>query len=128
MFTGEYERLLDEKGRLVLPPTFRRHLVNAAFLTKSLEDPCLLVYSEEEIGKAATRLIEQVKKNQVSPHALAILLECISSPYCLIIRESSEIVKPLTISSALRSVAVFILISNGPSERNENPREGVSSW
>ena len=69
MFTGEYERLLDEKGRLVLPPTFRRHLVNAAFLTKSLEDPCLLVYSEEEIGKAATRLIEQVKKNQVSPHA-----------------------------------------------------------
>ena len=69
MFTGEHERLLDEKGRLVLPPTFRRHLVNAAFLTKSLEDPCLLVYSEEEIGKAAERLIEQVKNNQVSPHA-----------------------------------------------------------
>ena len=69
MFTGEYERLLDEKGRLVLPPTFRRHLVNAAFLTKSLEDPCLLVYSEEEIQKAAERLIEQVQLNDVSPHA-----------------------------------------------------------
>ncbi|MAS99645.1 MAG: hypothetical protein CL500_03205, partial [Actinobacteria bacterium] len=26
MFTGEHERLLDEKGRLVLPPNFRRYL------------------------------------------------------------------------------------------------------
>ena len=69
MFTGEHERLLDEKGRLVLPPTFRRRLVRAAFLTKSPNDPCLLVYSEEEIGKATERLIEQVQKNEVSPHA-----------------------------------------------------------
>jgi MraZ protein len=72
MFTGEHERLLDEKGRLVLPPMFRRHLVNAAFLTKSLEDPCLLVYSEEEIGKAAGRLIEQVQRKDVSAHAQRI--------------------------------------------------------
>jgi MraZ protein len=69
MFTGEHERLLDEKGRLVLPPMFRRHLVNAAFLTKSLEDPCLLVYSEEEIEKVAGRLIEQVQQKDVSTHA-----------------------------------------------------------
>ena len=60
MFTGEHDRLLDEKGRLVLPPNFRRHLQDAAFIAKSLEAPCLMVYSAEEIEKVAERLIEQV--------------------------------------------------------------------
>ena len=69
MFTGEHERLLDEKGRLVLPPNFRRHLQDAAFIAKSLEAPCLMVYSAEEIEKVAERLIEQVQSKKVTADA-----------------------------------------------------------
>ena len=39
VFTGEHERLLDEKGRLVLPPLFRRYIVETCFLTRSGSDP-----------------------------------------------------------------------------------------
>ena len=69
MFTGEHERLLDEKGGLVLPPNFRRHLQDAAFIAKSLEAPCLMVYSAEEIEKVAERLIEQVQGKKVTADA-----------------------------------------------------------
>ena len=69
MFTGEHQRLLDEKGRLVLPPNFRRHLQDAAFIAKSLEAPCLMVYSAEEIEKVAERLIEQVQGKKVTADA-----------------------------------------------------------
>ena len=69
MFTGEHERLLAEKGRLVLPPNFRRHLQDAAFIAKSLEAPCLMVYSAEEIEKVAERLIEQVQGKKVTADA-----------------------------------------------------------
>ena len=69
MFTGEHERLLDEKVRLVLPPNFRRHLQDAAFIAKSLEAPCLMVYSAEEIEKVAERLIEQVQGKKVTADA-----------------------------------------------------------
>ena len=66
MFTGEHERLLDEKGRLVLPPNFRRYLQEAAFIAKSLQAPCLMVYSSDEIQKVAERLIEQVQTKKVN--------------------------------------------------------------
>ena len=69
MFTGEHERLLDEKGRLVLPSNFRRHLQDTAFLTKSLQAPCLMVYSSSEIEKAAARLTEQVQQKSVAADA-----------------------------------------------------------
>ena len=69
MFTGEHERLLDEKGRLVLHPNYRSHLQDAAFIAKSLEAPCLMVYSAEEIEKVAERLIEQVQGKKVTADA-----------------------------------------------------------
>ena len=69
MFTGEHERLLDEKGRLVLPSNFRRHLQDTAFLTKSLQAACLMVYSSSEIEKAAARLTEQVQQKSVAADA-----------------------------------------------------------
>ena len=52
-----------------LPPNFRRHLQDAAFIAKSLEAPCLMVYSAEEIEKVAERLIEQVQGKKVTADA-----------------------------------------------------------
>ena len=69
MFTGENDRLLDEKGRIVLPSNFRRHLKDAAFIAKSLQAPCLMVYSADEIEKVAERLIEQVQTKKVTADA-----------------------------------------------------------
>jgi MraZ protein len=69
MFTGEHDRLLDEKGRLVLPPNYRRHLQDSAFIAKSLQAPCLMVYSAEEIEKVAERLVEQVQAKKVTADA-----------------------------------------------------------
>ena len=71
MFTGEHDRLLDEKGRIVLPSNFRRHLKDAASIAKSLQAPCLMVYSANEIGKVAERLIEQVQTKKVTADIFA---------------------------------------------------------
>ena len=66
MFTGEHERLLDEKGRLSLPPVFRRQLVESAFLARSDSAPCLLMLSPVEILRVADRLKERVLNGEVS--------------------------------------------------------------
>ncbi len=68
MFTGEHERLLDEKGRLSLPPLFRRYLVDTAFLARSGSDPFLLLFPPDEIQKVADRLKERVRAGEVTPN------------------------------------------------------------
>ena len=69
MFTGEHERLLDDKGRLSLPPLFRRHLVETAFLARSTSQPCLFMFPQEEITRVAERLKEKVQAGEVSSNA-----------------------------------------------------------
>lgn len=66
MFTGEHERLLDEKGRLVLPSNFRRYFVDSVFCARSTTDPCLMLFSQEEIERVAARLKERVRAGEVS--------------------------------------------------------------
>lgn len=68
MFTGEHERLLDEKGRLSLPPLFRRYLAENAFLARSASEPCLLVFPPEEIQRVADRLKDRVRAGEVTPN------------------------------------------------------------
>ncbi len=68
MFTGEHERLLDEKGRLSLPPLFRRHLIDSAFIARSSSEPCLLVFPQEQIELVAERLKERVRAGEVTPN------------------------------------------------------------
>ncbi len=69
MFTGEHERLLDEKGRLSLPPLFRRYLVDTAFLARSGSDPCVMLYPAHEIETVAARLRDKVRSGEVSANA-----------------------------------------------------------
>jgi MraZ protein len=66
VFTGEHERLLDEKGRLSLPPLFRRYLVDTAFLARSGSEPCLLLFPPEEVQRVAERLKERVRAGEVT--------------------------------------------------------------
>jgi MraZ protein len=55
MFFGEYQYRVDEKGRLPLPPKFRRDMKAAAVLTRGSEK-CVAVYPEAEWKRLADNL------------------------------------------------------------------------
>jgi len=47
MLSGEFRYTLDDKGRVVLPPKFRRELGEAVIITRGF-DGCIFVYSKKE--------------------------------------------------------------------------------
>lgn len=55
MFFGEYSYRVDEKGRLPLPPKFRRDMREAAILTRGTEK-CIAVYPLAEWKRLAEAL------------------------------------------------------------------------
>lgn len=55
MFIGECEYKVDEKGRIPVPPRFRRDLKDGLVLTAGVE-PCITVYPLSEWRKLATTL------------------------------------------------------------------------
>lgn len=63
MFTGEYHYSLDEKGRIVLPPKFRRTLGTRVVVTRGL-DECMSVYAPAEWTKLVKRLTAQSVKRR----------------------------------------------------------------
>jgi MraZ protein len=65
MFYGEYSYKVDEKGRVPLPPKFRRDLKMSMILTKGLEK-CITVYTPTEWKRVSDRLAAKA----VSPSAL----------------------------------------------------------
>ncbi|HET6781619.1 MAG TPA: division/cell wall cluster transcriptional repressor MraZ [bacterium] len=58
MFKGEHHYSLDEKGRIVVPPTFRRALGSAVVVTRGL-DECVAVYAPAEWAKNERKLRSQ---------------------------------------------------------------------
>jgi MraZ protein len=55
MFIGEYQHIIDDKGRLAIPVKFRTSLSNGAVVTRGL-DNCLALYTMGEWEKLASRL------------------------------------------------------------------------
>ena len=55
MFVGEYEYRIDEKGRVPIPPKFRRELRDGVVLTPGTEK-CITIYPLAEWKKLATTL------------------------------------------------------------------------
>lgn len=55
LFKGEHHYSLDEKGRVVLPPIFRRALGATVVVTRGL-DECIFVYSPQEWARFEKRL------------------------------------------------------------------------
>jgi len=55
MFIGEYQHVIDEKGRIALPTKFRKDLSAGVVVTKGL-DHCLWVYPKKEWNTLATKL------------------------------------------------------------------------
>ncbi|NWF77341.1 MAG: division/cell wall cluster transcriptional repressor MraZ [Chloroflexi bacterium] len=48
MFFGEYSYKVDEKGRVPLPPKFRRELKEGVILAKGMGEKCIAIYSIAE--------------------------------------------------------------------------------
>jgi len=65
MFFGEYAYKVDEKGRLPLPPKFRREMKDGVILTKGMEN-CISVYPIAEWK----RLSDSLAAKAVTPTKL----------------------------------------------------------
>lgn len=55
MLRGEYQYALDDKGRVVIPPKFRRALGDQVVGTRGI-DPCISLYSPSEWTKVEEAL------------------------------------------------------------------------
>jgi len=55
MFFGEFEYKIDEKGRVPIPPKFRRELREGLVLTPGVEK-CIIAYTPSEWKKVAATL------------------------------------------------------------------------
>ncbi|HEY5890600.1 MAG TPA: hypothetical protein VIW94_07860, partial [Acidimicrobiia bacterium] len=63
MFLGEYFHSLDEKGRVVMPSTFRRALDNGCVVTKG-QDGQLLIYAPDDFQKLAEEVVAERSKDR----------------------------------------------------------------
>lgn len=72
MFFGEYQYKVDDKGRVPLPPKFRRELKLGMILTKGMEK-CITVYPAAEWK----RLSDSLAAKAVSPANLRRLTRAI---------------------------------------------------
>jgi MraZ protein len=68
VFVGTFEHSLDEKGRVVLPSTFRVQLVDKGFLSQW--DRCLGLWTEEDFADVADRLTEKIREGRAPQEAL----------------------------------------------------------
>jgi MraZ protein len=68
VFVGTFEHSLDEKGRVVLPSTFRSYLADKGFLSQYEE--CLGVWTEQGFREFADRLTQKVRDGAASQDSL----------------------------------------------------------
>lgn len=57
-FVDEYERQLDDRGRIILPAKVREAIGSCVYITRSPAEKCLHLYTQEEWGAMSERLRE----------------------------------------------------------------------
>lgn len=55
-FVDEYERQLDERGRIILPSKLRECVSGTVYITQSTSERCLHLYTEEEWNRVAEKV------------------------------------------------------------------------
>ena len=56
MFVDEYERQLDERGRIILPSKLREDVSDTVYITQSPSEKCLHLYTAEEWERLAEKV------------------------------------------------------------------------
>lgn len=69
MFVGVYERQLDERGRVALPPSYRNDLGEHCYLFFG-DDGCVSIRSVESFDEQAAELVERAKRGEISRNRL----------------------------------------------------------
>ena len=68
MFVGTFEHSLDDKGRVVLPSTFRAQMNDKGYLSQW--DKCLGLWTEADFADVARRLTEKVRSGEAPQEAI----------------------------------------------------------
>ena len=55
-FVDEYPRQLDERGRIILPSKVREKMSDTIYVTRSMSDKCLHMYTQEEWDKISEKI------------------------------------------------------------------------
>ncbi len=55
-FVDEYPRQLDERGRIILPSRVRENMSDTVYVTRSMSDKCLHVYTQEEWDRISEKV------------------------------------------------------------------------
>ena len=55
-FVDEYPRQLDERGRIILPSKVRENMSDTVYVTRSMSDKCLQLYTQEEWDKISEKV------------------------------------------------------------------------
>ncbi len=79
MFLGEYFHSLDEKGRVVLPSSFRRALEDGCVVTKG-QDGQLLIYAPDDFQTLADAVVSERPKNRAGRRYNRTLFAAADSP------------------------------------------------
>lgn len=67
MFVGTFEHSLDDKGRVVLPSSFRAQIVDKGFLSQL--DRCLGLWTEEGFEAVARELSDKIRAGEAPQEA-----------------------------------------------------------
>ncbi len=108
MFFGEFNYKIDEKGRVLIPPRFRRELKDGVVVAPGIEK-CITVYTLSEWKKLATTLTS----SSVTPNKLRRLYRAIFATAFntsidgqgrvalpAVLREYAEIVEEVVVAGA----------------------------
>jgi MraZ protein len=69
VFVGVYERQLDERGRVALPPSYRNGLGEHCYLFFG-DDGCVSIRSVDSFDEQAAELVERAKRGEISRNRL----------------------------------------------------------
>ena len=111
MFFGEYTYKVDEKGRVPLPPRFRRQMKEGVILTKGMGEKYIAVYPVAEWKRLSDSLAAKV----VTPANMRRLNRAIhGSAFGASLDGQGRIILPLSIASLWKgAVSGFILYRKG---------------
>ena len=93
MFLGEFEYKIDEKGRVPIPPKFRRELKEGLILTHGVEK-CITAYTPPEWKKVA----ESLTTGAIPPNKLRRLSRAIfATAFSLNLDGQGRVALPITL-------------------------------